>query len=292
MLMDRHRFKYLGRAGLLSILLVGIFGLTQPTVRAQQSESTAAAADTSTMYTVQFVEQDDTLNVRSGPGVQYPIIDTIGNGAEVQATGDAVPVGQSLWLPIQVLYHPNKTQGWVNRRYLARHFDPTVFCADEAVKTLVETVREAVRTQDGDLLASTILPARGLYIAKKYWGGGVLLSEDEVRGMFTDPTIRDWGANMNSGKELVGSIPDIMLPLLERDLLAPDASIACNDNQDGLMAQGVYQAGAGLDALPFYSVMRPGAPGDDFDWGAWALGIDHWEGTPVLVYLSHYIWVP
>jgi hypothetical protein len=286
-------FRTIGRAGLLSmIMLGGIFGVTQPAVQAQQSQtSIATAADTSQIYRVQFVEQDDTLNVRSGPGVAYPVLTTLANGSEVQVTGTAKAVGTSLWLPIQTLNDP-AVRGWANRRYLARQIDPAVFCADEAVMALVETVREAVRTQDGDLLAETILPSRGLYLGSLYWGDNVRLSEDEVQNLFSDATIRDWGANMNSGQVIEGSIDDLMLPLMVSDLLPENVSIACYDSQDGLMEKGVYHAGIGLDALPFYSVKRPGTPGTELDWGAWALGIDDWEGTPVLAYLSHYYWTP
>ena len=291
--MRLHPVRTISRAGLLSMIMLGsILGFTQSTVQAQQTQTPLATTeDTSQIYTVQFVEQDDTLNVRSGPGVGYPVIETLANGSQVQATGAAEPVGASLWLPIQTLYDPT-IQGWVNRRYLARQIDPAVFCADEAVMELVETVREAVRTEDGDLLAQTILPSRGLYLGNLYWGDNVLLSEDEVRNFFSDTAIRDWGANMNTDQPITGSIDDLILPTMVSDLLPENVSIACYDNQDGLMEQGVYYAGTGLDALPFYSVMRPGTPGIEMDWGAWALGIDDWEGTPVLAYLSHYFWTP
>ena len=68
--------------------------------------------------------------------------------------------------------------------------------------------------------------------------------------------------------------------------------IACNDNQDGLMREGYFRAGDGMENLPFYTVMHPGTPGDELNWAAWAFGIDYWEGEPTLAYLSYYFWVP
>jgi hypothetical protein len=294
MMMRLCFFKLMTRAVALSIIILAAgLGFTQPVVQAQQSETTPEATEIDRLptYQVHFVESDDPLNVRSGPGVQYPVVKTLGNEAEVQATGDAKLVGDDLWLPIQTFYDPSVT-GWINRQYVVREVDPTVFCADEAVKALVEKVRLAVRDQDGDALAQTILPARGLYMGGLYWGDNLRLSPDEVMNLFGDSTIREWGHNMNSGDVIEGSLADFIAPMLENDLLPENVSIACYDNQDGLMGYGTYRAGTGLESIPFYSVMRPGEPGYDLNWGAWALGIDDWEGTPVLVYLSHYVWVP
>jgi hypothetical protein len=118
-----------------------------------------------------------------------------------------------------------------------------------------------------------------------------MLDEDEVRGFFTDSTVRDWGDDMYGG-HIQGSLARFITPLLSENLLPENAAIACYDNQDSLMADGAYSFGYGMDLLPFYSAMRPGPPGFELDWGAWAYGIDYWEDAPTLAFLSYYFWTP
>jgi hypothetical protein len=282
-------FKCLPLVGLLlTRFLWSVFDVPALAATAQAKQA-PMPIHTTQNYMVQFLGQDEVLNIHSGPGIQYPIVDTLGNRSEVQSTGAAEWVGNTLWLPIRSIY-PEIT-GWINRLYAVQEVERELFCADARVLAIVESVRAAVRTQDAARLVQTILPERGLYIGGLYWGSNVLLSEDEVRNFFTDTAPREWGAAFY-GEPIQGSLPEVIVPLMSRDLVPNNVAIACYDNQDGLMGYGVYSAGVGIDALPFYSVMRPGAPGHEFDWGAWALGIDYWEGEPTLAYLSYYFWTP
>lgn len=67
------------------------------------------------------VASDDVLNVRSGAGVEYPIVGTIPyNGTDIQVTGPTMVVGESSWAPI--LYEG--FSGWVNLRFLAAQPQP------------------------------------------------------------------------------------------------------------------------------------------------------------------------
>ena len=47
-----------------------------------------------------------------------------------------------------------------------------------------------------------------------------------------------------------------------------------------------------MEALPFYSVMRPGEPGFELDWEAWAFGFVPSDQAMELVALSYYFWTP
>lgn len=60
------------------------------------------------------VAEDDVLNVRSGPGVDSPIIGMLAPDTVVQTTGNEAPVGSSQWAEIRT---PNGF-GWVNERFL------------------------------------------------------------------------------------------------------------------------------------------------------------------------------
>jgi hypothetical protein len=300
--------KGLSLVGLLLMMMVwGIFSIQSVTQASNNQQALVASAtetqptplitttpvtvgDDFQVYTVQFVDKDDTLNVRSGAGVEHPIVGELVNGDEVQALGVTKPVGDNLWLPVQSLYN-TELSGWINRFYVVLKTDPAVYCADANAQALIDEVREAVRTQDGERLAKTVTPLRGLYVGGLYWEKIVHLSSDEVRDFFTDSTVRDWGMQ-EYGSHIQGSIPDVVVPLLTENLLPQDVSRACFDSQDGLMGPGVYGFKYGIDKLPFYSVMRPGTYAHELDWGAWAFGIDYWEGTPSLSYLSYYFWTP
>lgn len=67
-------------------------------------------------YRVVRVADDDVLNVRNGPGVEYDIVGTLPPDAEgVRIVGEPVQVNDSFWVPIEW----NDVQGWVNSFYLA-----------------------------------------------------------------------------------------------------------------------------------------------------------------------------
>ncbi|MGB0387851.1 MAG: protein kinase domain-containing protein [Ardenticatenaceae bacterium] len=70
----------------------------------------------SLLYRVVNVEDDDTLNVRSGAGVDNSRVGTIRhNGTDVQITGTGVEVNGDFWVPIKY----GQLNGWVNRSFLS-----------------------------------------------------------------------------------------------------------------------------------------------------------------------------
>jgi uncharacterized protein YraI len=66
-------------------------------------------------YQVTRVQSDDTLNIRSGAGTNYPVIGTIPfNGRTVMSTGQTQQNGRSTWVEVVWLGQI----GWVNKRFL------------------------------------------------------------------------------------------------------------------------------------------------------------------------------
>lgn len=73
-------------------------------------------ASPAAFYYVVYVSSDDVLNVRTGPGVDNPVIGVIPHdGTGIQITGSGTMVEDALWVPIQY----QDITGWVNSRYLA-----------------------------------------------------------------------------------------------------------------------------------------------------------------------------
>lgn len=271
---------------LLIVLLWSVY--PSPRLLAQTITPTPGAA-IYPVYEVQFIAPDETLPIYADSNTDSPILGSLYVSDEIQSIGEVKAAGETLWLPVRTMFGDD-VSGWINRLYIVQHIDHDTFCADERVLALVEEVREAVRNYDGERLAQTIVPARGLYIGNLYWERHIRLSESEVRDIFTSSTDYDWGEGWYTGP-VKGTLPDVIVPMLRRDLLGSDVTTACYDSQDGLMGPGVYGA-EDMDSLAFYSMMRPGAPGHEFDWGAWAFGIDYWDGEPTLAYLSSYFWTP
>lgn len=178
--------------------------------------------------------------------------------------------------------------------------DAVAFCNDSRPLELIETLRNAVRNHDGQQFANLVSP-HGLYMSLYPGGRAIHLTVDEVRSFFGDKTVRDWGTNGYSGSTIQMSLADGVATLLEEDLLPENANIACNDNQDGLSNQKVLYSidlpdrcteCASYAVGNFYSVMRPGPPEYELEWGAWGLGFEYWQGQPTLIALTHYIGMP
>jgi len=269
---------------LLLLLLAGVSPLAAQTpVTTEETEAPT--------YIVQFVEPDAVLNVYAEPDDQSAVVGTLFNGEELQATGDTMLVTDQVWLPVSRIYG-NPVVGWIERLYVVEHLSAETFCADETASGLVDTVRSAIRAQNGDQLAATLIPERGLYVGSLNWSDTVHLSQVEVQTFFTDTTVRNWGSDGYGSPSVQGTLSELIIPLLKRDLLARNATVACEDTQDGRNIEGVYGNDYSMNQLLLYSVERPGARGHELDWGAWAVGIDYWEGAVKLVYLSHYDWTP
>jgi hypothetical protein len=96
-------------------------GLVRYDVQTGQKTLQATPTPPASPYRVFNVQSNDVLNIRSGPGVEYPIVGIIPyNGTNIRITGAGVVVGQSFWYPIQY----NEIIGWVNSAYLIEQTNP------------------------------------------------------------------------------------------------------------------------------------------------------------------------
>ncbi len=251
------------------------------------AQETATAVPTPTPhYRVAFVASDDTLNVRSGPGINNGVVGELAPNADgVQITGEGEIVAGSTWTPITA----GSLSGWVNGRFLTGSLESETFCQDEAVLDLLVDLETAVTNQDSSLLAQLIHPERGLRIHHAWWNPEVRLTYDEVSEIFTSTAVYDWGIEDGSGSPIVGPFSQEILPLLQEDLLLADDT-ACDEILHGGTA-GIVRLPDGYDAVHYYAFFRPGT--DEFagmNWGSWVVGIEQWQGTYYVSYLVHYQW--
>lgn len=251
-------------------------------------EPTAMPEPTATpYYQLAFVAADDTLNVRSGPGVDNDVVGELSpEDARAQITGAGQLVDDSTWVPIAA----DDAAGWVNGRFLTQSVDGEAFCQDEAVADLLMELATAVTNQDGDLLAQLTHPERGLRLRYSWWNPEVLLDNDEVSNIFTSSTSYEWGVEDGSGNSIVGSFSQEILPLLQEDLLLADDELACDEIRHGSTA-GSVRLPDEYQHIHYYSFHRPGT--DEFsgmNWGTWVVGIERWQGEYYLSFLVHFAW--
>jgi hypothetical protein len=219
--------------------------------------------------------------MRSGPGVEFDVLTALSPQAtqvqivSTQADGDWVEIS---WQNIQ---------GWVNRYFLTENVSAETFCTDPASRQIVEDFRAAVEARDGAGLERLIHPRRGLLVRLNWWNNEIRFEAQDIPTIFTTDVAFDWGYEDGSGAPIKGSFREIILPVLDKDMAGP-SQIHCNE----LAAGG----SAGLIELPFeyspvnyYAIFRQ-AQDNELDWGTWVLGIEYWEGKPILSFLVHYQW--
>lgn len=255
-----------------------------PTI-APTSTPTASPTPIALAYRVAFVTSDDTLNVRSGPGVAYDIVGRLSpRAAGVQITGSGVVVDGSTWTPIAA----GSLRGWVNSRFLTTDIPQAQFCADAAVTRLIAELQTAVANRDDALLGQLIHPERGIRIHTYWWNAAVLIRGAEAQRLFSSPTSYDWGIADGSGLPIVGSFAQVILPDLERDLLLASEK-GCQEILHGATA-GWVRLPDGYEQAPYVSLYRPAKDDISFDWGTWVIGVEWWNGRYYLSYLVHYQW--
>ncbi len=236
-------------------------------------------------YAVVFVEPNDVLNVRSGPGVSFGIVGELPpDASDVQISGSGQLIAGSTWVPIQ----RGGLAGWVNSRFLTQVVPDEAFCGDTAVLQLLDRLQTAVANQDDALMSQLIHPERGLRVR-------LLWREAETRldsqGLFSDPTSYNWGAAAGSGEAIIGTPAEILLPRLQTDLLEA-TEMACNEILHGGTAGFVILPDS-YAPINYYSFYRPGTEEfAELNWGSWMVGLERWQGQYYLSSLVHFQWEP
>jgi uncharacterized protein YraI len=247
---------------------------------------TAAPESDTVTYQVIFVAEDDVLNVRTGPGAGNPVAgELLPDATHIMVAGPGEDAAGSLWVPIVA----GPLSGWVNSQFLTESVDGDVFCNDPAVEALLEALSTAVAAHDGEALARLVHPEHGLRIHRHWWNPEVRVDPGAVADLFSGDQSYDWGMADGTGDEMRGPFSLYIQPLLERNLL-PATETACNEILHGSTA-GLVQLPEGYESANYYAVYRPAGEGMiEFDWGAWVVGIEQWQGAYYISFLVHFEW--
>ena len=240
-------------------------------------------------YAVIQVPDGELLNIRSGPGVENPVVGTLQpSGSGVKRTGKMSGLGEDIWVEIQ---NPGGGTGWVKSEFLTEYVEPSVFCGDAHVTELLRNFETAITTTDGELLKSLVSPSHGLDITYIRDGISANYSPEEAGWVFQSTYVVDWGLGAGSGEPVSGTFPEIVLPALQD--VFKNLITACNVVKLGGATYGATWPTEYAN-LNFYSLHNSGNDPSlgGLDWRTWLAGIDYVDGQPYLMALSHYQWEP
>ena len=242
---------------------------------------------------VVLVADDDTLNVRTGAGVDNDDHGQVVPGAVVHRLGETEVVGSSVWAEIAT---PTGT-GWVNATYLGAVVGAAAFAADDRVGVLLDDFAAAIAA-GGDI--RQMVSARGLYVA--HHADPIHFTRSELDGILTDPTTYKWpsAALDESDPAQLAEIPSRTFSeaITDRWLDVyddPDLELTFNQPVSGgngrLPEFAIPYELGGINYAGLYD------PGDDpqyggLDWNTWYVSIDYEDGKPRIVALTVDEWSP
>lgn len=262
-------------------------GATMPTSTPVPIATPTSAA--SVPYAVVMVDGNDVLNIRSGPGMSYPVIASFPyNATDVMRTGPSNTVSGATWVEVQ---KPGGGTGWVNFYYLTEQVTPDAFCADSRVTVLLEQFRQAVIASDGQTLAPLISAKHGLnvhYVV--YTNNVVYFDPDQIVSLFASTTSYNWGPGPGGGPDVVGTFSSAIQPKLLDVLNHPQYQAFCQELRTPGMSPEIAWPARYVN-YRYYTLYRPAAP-DSLDWRAWTLAMEYVNGQPKITAMIQYQWEP
>ena len=252
--------------------------ITQPTFGGSTDE-----------YAVINVFADDVLNIRSGPGVQNPVVGTLQyDQSGLTRTERQTSVDGEMWVEIQ---NPHGGTGWVNADFLTEYVSPSSFCADARVNTLIDNLKSVVNAGNDDVLASLIHSLHGLDVRLWRYGTVANYTLEEATWVFESEYKVNWGPAPGSGEETLGTFSEAVLPKLQ-EVFGALYNLHCNDTLD-LGTSTLEPWPPEYANINFYTIYKPGTEQyGGLDWRAWTVGFEYVGGQPYLFSLIHYQWEP
>ena len=162
------------------------------------------------------------------------------------------------------------------------------FCQDPQVTALIDSLKKAITTADGPLLASLVSPTSGMDVAFFHNGNVINYDQEHAKFLFETTFEANWGAHPASGEDKVGSFHDVVVPELVK-IFNQSYTLHCNELKYGGASYPVtfpYKK-------DFYSIYFPGTEANgNMDWNTWVVGIEYVNGKPYIYALTQFFWEP
>ena len=163
------------------------------------------------------------------------------------------------------------------------------FCADRRVLDIIDQLETAVRTSDGELLASLVSPEHGMDARLFRDGRVVNYDRAHAAALFESAFALNWGNAPGSGLETRGSFQELMVPDL-LDVLSREYEVACNQIRLG---GATYTATWPYPGIEFMSVHFSGTDAyAGLDWHTWVFGMHYVDRHPFLYAMMQFRWEP
>ena len=240
---------------------------------------------------VVLVEEDDNLNVRTGPGIDNPVFGMLAPGTVIRATSNSTLVGSGRWVEIST---PDGF-GWVNERYLAAVVDGDTFASDDRVVDVLDEMT-SIMVGLGDL--TPVVSWRGLYVSHH----DAPVRFGDLDTVLTDPTTYKWPSTAFDVND-----PDFADEAPSRTFAEeiaasfvsayddPDVTIVYNEPIEGGNGRiAAYAIPFELIGFNYVTVFDPADSPDygGLDWTIWYVSFDYEDGQPVVVALTLDQWGP
>ena len=161
-------------------------------------------------------------------------------------------------------------------------------CSDPQITALIDSLKTAVTSQDGPLLASLVSPASGMEVSYFHNGTAIKYDQNQAKFLFETTYPADWGADPASGAQKIGPFHDVVVPALVKIFNQP-YTLHCNELKYGGAS---YPVNFPYDK-DFYSIYFPGTQANgNMDWQTWVAGIEYVDGKPYLYALMQFFWEP
>lgn len=164
----------------------------------------------------------------------------------------------------------------------------TNLCADPRAISLIDSLKTAVTTKNGEVLASLVSPASGMEVSYFHNGTAIKYDQNQAKFLFETTYEANWGPDPASGAEKTGSFQNVVVPALVKFFGHPYTT-HCNEIKYGGASYDVsfpYDKG-------YYSIYFPGTEANGFmDWQTWVAGIEYVGGKPYLYALMQFFWEP
>lgn len=167
-------------------------------------------------------------------------------------------------------------------------------CLAGSARNAADAVIASLVAKDGEQLAVFVHPKKGVRFSPSAYvnvGDDVVLSQDQVRSLWTDPTIRRWGYAEGSGDPIeMSSAAYAERYVLDRDF-SQAMSVSVNDDQaagtTSNNAAEVYPHATRIEYFVDQSIKDPQRVNE---WAALRLVLEKRRGCWVLIAIIHDAW--
>jgi Bacterial SH3 domain. len=237
-------------------------------------------------YAVINLAPSDTLSIRSGAGLSYPVIGSFpADTVNIMRTANTTGADSTFWVEVQI---PNGGLGWVDFRYLTEYVTHDAFCADGRIPVMIEQLKGSMNQSNGDMFAGLVSIKSGVDVRMWALQPPVNFNRTTASGVFTSTQSYDWGtADGQGGPSVQGTFAELIQPDLQAVFNAPNLATHCDDLTDVFNPSHAWPYGPNLH---YYNLYMPGTT--TFNFRTWLIGFEYLNGQPFLHSINGISWGP